>query len=58
MCYMHINMQSWEQHPYKSRMTLIPAWKSNNMSGKVWDEITYPFPNFSDHKKWNLGIDK
>ena len=28
--------------------TLIrnPVWISNNMSSKVWDDITYPFPNF------------
>ena len=26
--------------------TLIPAWISNHMTGKVWDEITYPFLNF------------
>ena len=28
--------------------TLIPAWISNHMSSNVWDEITYPFPNFND----------
>ena len=28
-------------------MTLIPAWISNHVSGKVWDEITFPFPNFN-----------
>ena len=27
--------------------TLIPAWKSNHIHYKVWEEITYPFPNFS-----------
>ena len=26
---------------------LIPAWISNLMPSKVWDEITYPFPNFN-----------
>ena len=26
---------------------LISAWISNHMSSKVWDEITYPFPNFN-----------
>ena len=24
-----------------------PAWISNHMSSKVWDEITYPYPNFN-----------
>ena len=24
---------------------LIPTWRSNDMPHKVWDEITYPFPN-------------
>ena len=32
---------------YKHGLTLIPAWISNHMSSKVWDEITYPFPNFN-----------
>ena len=26
---------------------LIPIWISNHVSSKVWDEITYPFPNFN-----------
>ena len=25
----------------------IPAWINNNVSNKVWDEITYSFPNFN-----------
>ena len=25
----------------------IPAWISNYMTRKVWDEITYPFLNFN-----------
>ena len=28
-------------------VTLIPTWISNYIHYKVWDEITYPFPNFS-----------
>ena len=26
---------------------IISAWISNQMPSKVWDEITYPFPNFN-----------
>ena len=26
-------------------MTLIPSWINNYIHYKVWDEITYPFPN-------------
>ena len=26
---------------------LIPAWLSNYIHCRVWDEITYPFPNFN-----------
>ena len=26
--------------------TSIPAWTCSHMPSKVWDEITYPFPNF------------
>ena len=29
--------------------TNIPAWISNHMPGKVWDEITYPFTNFNGY---------
>ena len=28
-------------------LILIPAWISNYIHYKVWDEITYPFPNFN-----------
>ena len=28
-------------------LTLIPAWISNHMPSKVWDEATYTFPNFN-----------
>ena len=36
-------------HFYKHSLTLIPAWISNYMPGKVWDEITYPFLNFNGY---------
>ena len=36
-------------------LTLIPAWISNYIHYKLWDEITYPFLNFN---RWNLGMDK
>ena len=32
---------------YYHGLTLIPAWISYHTLSKVWDEITYPFPNFS-----------
>ena len=32
---------------YWHGLTLIPAWMSNHMPGRVWDEITYPFLNFN-----------
>ena len=28
--------------------TLIPAWMSNYIHYNMWDEITYPFPNFNN----------
>ena len=34
---------------YKYGLTLIPAWISNHMSSKMWDEITYPFQNFKGY---------
>ena len=30
-------------------LVLIAAWISNHMSDKVWDDITYPFPNFNSY---------
>ena len=32
---------------YQHGLTLIPAWISNHLPGKMWDEITYPFLNFN-----------
>ena len=29
---------------YLHGLTLIPAWISNYIHYKLWDEITYPFP--------------
>ena len=34
-------------HFYYDDLILIWAWISNYMSGKVGDEITYPFLNFN-----------
>ena len=40
---------SWWHHApfYQHGLTLIPARMSNHMCSHVWDEITYPFPNFN-----------
>ena len=32
---------------YLHGLTLIPAWIRNHMPSKMWDEITYPLPNFN-----------
>ena len=32
---------------YRHGLSLIPAWISNHVPNKVWDEITYPFPNIN-----------
>ena len=32
---------------YWHGLTSISAWVSNHMSNKLWDEVTYPFPNFN-----------
>ena len=34
------------QGPFYQR-GLSPAWISNHTPGKVWGEITYPFPSFN-----------
>ena len=30
---------------YLHGLTLIPEWISNYINHKVWDKVTYPFPN-------------
>ena len=42
---------------YYHGLTLIPAWISNHMPGKVWDEIIHPF-QASTVAHWSLGMDK
>ena len=42
----HKDLATWSSF-YLDGLTLIPAWISNHMPSKVWDEITYPLPNFS-----------
>ena len=32
---------------YLHGLTLIPAWISNYIHYKLWDDITYPFLNFN-----------
>ena len=32
---------------YSYDLTLIPAWISDYIRYKLWDEITYPFLNFN-----------
>ena len=39
----------WSGAPYKHGLTLIPAWINNYTYYKVWDEISYPFPNFNGY---------
>ena len=46
-------MKTWQRayiarfHISMRGLTLIPAWISNHIRYKVWDEITYPFLNFN-----------
>ena len=41
---------------YWHGLSSITACISNYIPYKVWDEITYPFPNFLH--RWSLGMDK
>ena len=45
---------------YWHGLTLIPAWISNHMPGKIWDEIAYTFPNYQCVKRhrWDSDMDK
>ena len=48
-----INPKIWINRWHRSAPKLlllkwiIPAWISNHICHNVWDEITYPFPNFN-----------
>ena len=46
--------QFWSRY-YLNSFNLIPAWMSNHMSSRVWDEISEPLPNFH---RWSLEMDK
>ena len=50
ICFINISGAETEtfQDPfYKHRLTFIPSWINNHIPSKVWDEITYAFPNFN-----------
>ena len=36
-----------QQHGMRLMTTNIPTWIRNHILSKVWDEITYPFPNIN-----------
>ena len=42
---------------YSLLTSISPAWINNHMPGKVWDDITYPFPT-STVVPLKFGIDK
>ena len=42
---------------YYHSLPLILVWISNYLSNKVWDEITYPFPNFNSEQVKVLNFD-
>ena len=41
--WLHISWVPFYQHG----LTIIPAWVNNYIHYKVWDELTYPFPNLN-----------
>ena len=53
--YWRITSQNW--HPYyKYGWTLIPAWISNYIHYKVWDELH--IPKLQRHNRWRLRMNK
>ena len=50
----HHPQQNCQQPLLLSWLSLIPVWISNHMAIKVWDEITYPFPN-ANGLHWKLS---
>ena len=41
----------------KETLTWIAAWISNHMPNKMWDGITYAFPNLQQVDYCSLGMD-
>ena len=39
--------ESWCSTILHEVTPIIPAWRGNSTHYKMWDEITYPFPNFN-----------
>ena len=57
--YENSTLNSRNSRKYLPGLTLISTWISNHMPSKVWDEITYSFPNYKQlHWCWSLGMDK
>ena len=44
--YISAIFNTWDPF-YQHLLTEIPAWISDHMPNKVWDEITYLFRNFN-----------
>ena len=58
-CNVTCRIKEWFLGPLLQHgLTLTSALISNNMSSKVWDEITYPFPHFNGATVLILGMDK
>ena len=49
MSFLRIIFIKWKYltSPCHNMEPRIPVWLSNSLASKVWDEITYPFPNFN-----------
>ena len=47
------NLPTWDVF-YRHGLTLIQVWESNHLLSKLWDGITYPFPNFNGCLLWSL----
>ena len=60
--FLHCFSGCWFQFTFLDQIkwwnSKCPAWISNHMPSRVWDEITYPFLNFNGCNRWSLGMDK
>ena len=55
----HLRWQIYcKGHFCRHGITSIPAWVSNNITSKVWDEIIHPFPRSQWCSHQSLGMDK
>ena len=51
-----VHPKKYAQSPLLLTLFIVNPWTSNNIPGNVWDEITFPFPNFNGAISYHILI--